>query len=258
MTETPHHQTTAQRMDLEHLTRAEFVNAMIHLYRGELGEATAWRSRIDTTTHWAVAISATALSFVFTDNDIQRHVIIPIISLFTTFLMLMEARRYRFFDIWRSRARMLEINFYRPMLDGTQPVIPAWAETLAHDMEWPHFHMPWWEAMGRRLRRNYQYIYGILLGSWIVVLMTHPTATTSLKEIIDRARIGPFSGPVVVGGMVIFYGLLLALGVYSYYHSHIKKSLPAGHPGRMHPPIAPHDLAHRAEHEAEQQSFHHE
>src|SRR5574341_1191066 len=32
-----------QRLDLAQVTRSEFVNAMIHLYRGELGEATAWR-----------------------------------------------------------------------------------------------------------------------------------------------------------------------------------------------------------------------
>lgn len=222
-----------QRLDLEHMTRSEFINAMVHLYRGELGEATAWRGRIDTTTHWAVVLSATALSFVFSDKSSERHVLIPIISLFCTFLMLMEARRYRFFDIWRSRARMIEINFYRPLLDGSQPVMPEWAETLAHDMEWPHFHMPWWEALGRRLRRNYQWIYAILLGSWVMVLMSHPTSTTSLAEITARAAVGPVSGQIVIAGMFLYYGALFALGVYSFLASHNKKNLPAGHPGRM-------------------------
>lgn len=222
-----------QRLDLENITRSEFINAMVHLYRGELSEATAWRSRIDTTTHWAVVLSATALSFVFSDQSSERHVLIPIITLFCTFLLLMEARRYRFFDIWRSRARLIEINFYRPMLHGAQAGSPEWAETLAHDMEWPHFHMPWWEAVGRRLRRNYQWIYLILLGSWVVVLMSHPTSTTSLTEILVRAAVGPFSGVFVLVSMLVFYGALLALGIYSYWASHIKKSLPAGHPGRL-------------------------
>ena len=89
MTDTSEHLTIAQRLDLEHITRAEFINAMVHLYRGELGEATAWRTRTDTTTHWAVVLSATALSFVFSDNTGERHVLVPIISLFCTFLMLM-------------------------------------------------------------------------------------------------------------------------------------------------------------------------
>jgi uncharacterized membrane protein len=146
----------SQRMDLEHVTRAEFINARVHLYRGELSEAAAWCSRIDTTSHWAVVLSATALSFVFSERTSERHVLIPIITLFCTFLLLMEARRYRFFDIWRSRARMIEINFYRPLLDGSEAVMPEWGEVLAQDMEWPRFHMPFWEAAGRRLRRNYQ------------------------------------------------------------------------------------------------------
>jgi uncharacterized membrane protein len=222
-----------QRLDLAGVTRSEFINAMIHLYRGELGEATAWRGRIDTTSHWAIVLSATALSFVFSDKAIERHILIPIISLFCTFLLAMEARRYRFFDIWRSRARMIEINFYQPMLSGTKPLMADWTERLAQDMEWPRFHMTFWEAMGRRLRRNYAGIYGILLGSWLVVLMTHPSTTTSMSEIIARASVGPVPGEVMFLGMMVFYSGLITLGIYSYWMSHRLKRLPAGHPERM-------------------------
>lgn len=222
-----------QRLELAQVTRSEFINAMIHLYRGELGEATAWRGRIDTTSHWAIVLSATTLSFVFSDKAIERHVLIPIVSLFCTFLLSMEARRYRFFDIWRSRARMIEINFYQPLLSGTKPHLPDWAERLSQDMEWPRFHMTWWEAAGRRLRRNYLGVYAVLLGSWFVVLMTHPTSTTSLPEIIARASIGPIHGVVVFIGMMIFYSALATLALYSYWTSRRLKRLPAGHPERM-------------------------
>ena len=159
--------------------------------------------------------------------------LIPIISLFCTFLLAMEARRYRFFDIWRSRARMIEINFYRPLLAGSKPLMADWADRLAQDMEWPHFHLTWWEAIGRRLRRNYQGIYGVLLASWLVVLMTHPTSTTSLREIIARASVGPLPGVVIFIGMMVFYAGLMALGIYSFWSSHRKQGLPAGHPERM-------------------------
>jgi uncharacterized membrane protein len=225
--------TVDQRFDLAEVNRSEFVNAMIHLYRGELGEATAWRGRIDTTSHWAIVLSATALSFVFSDKAIERHVLIPIISLFCTFLLSMEARRYRFFDIWRSRARMIEINFYQPLLAGSKPLMADWAERLAQDMEWPRFHMTWWEAVGRRLRRNYLAIYFVLLGSWLVVLMTHPTTTTSLHEIVERASVGPVPGEVMFIGMMVFYTALIALSIYSYWTSRRLKRLPAGHPQRM-------------------------
>jgi len=222
-----------QRLELAKVTRSEFVNALVHLYRGELGEATVWRSRIDTTSHWAIVMSATALSFVFSDNTIERHVLIPIITLFCTFLLMMEARRYRFFDIWRSRARMIEINFYQPLLAGSKPPMIDWTDQLAQDMGWPQFHMPWWEAAGRRLRRNYLGIYGVLLGSWLLVLATHPITTTSLSEIITRASVGFLSGEVVFTGVMLFYAGLTALGIYSFWASRIQKGLPAGHPERM-------------------------
>ena len=233
MTTQPSHPGVAQQLDPSHVTQSEFVTAMVHLYRGELSEATAWRSRMDTTTNWAVVFSVTTLSFVFADKSSERHVLIPIVSVFCTFLLLMEARRYRFFDIWRSRARTIEINFYRPMLDGSAPAMKDWARTLAYDLEWPRFHMPLWEAAGRRLRRTYQWIFAILLGSWVIVLMTHPGATTSVTEIMERASVGSLPGPLVCAGMAVLYGALAALGVYSAWASHAKQSLPAGHPGRM-------------------------
>ena len=223
----------ADRIDMTTVTRNEFISAMVHLYRGELAEASAWRTRIDATSNWAVVLSVTALSFVFGGGNGERHVLIPIVVIFCTFLLMMEARRYRFYDIWRTRARTIEINFYRPMLDGSQPVQPDWASTLAHDLAWPHYHMPWWEAAGRRLRRNYQWIYGILLVSWLVVLVAYPTPATSLSEVLTRAAIGPVSGVLVFIGVALFYGALIALGVYSYWQSRHAHRLPAGHPDRM-------------------------
>jgi uncharacterized membrane protein len=233
MTDQPSRDSVDARLNLENLSRGEFITAIAHLYRGELGEATAWRTRIDTTSNWAVVMSVTALSFVFADNRSEGHVVILLVIVFCTFLLFMEARRYRFYDIWRSRARILEINFYRPMLEGTPPTMPNWAEALAQDLAWPRFHMPWWEATGRRLRRNYQWIFAILLVSWLIVLTSHPTTSTSYFEIASRAAVGPIPGELVMAGVIIFYLGLLALGVYSYWASRIRKSLPAGHPDRL-------------------------
>jgi uncharacterized membrane protein len=128
---------------------------------------------------------------------------------------------------------MIEINFYRPLLDGTRPPMRDWAQRLAHDLEWPRIHLPWWEAAGRRLRRNYLGIYVILLGSWLVTLMSHPTPTTSFTEIVARAAVGPVPGSWLFVAMILFYGGLLALGVYSFWASRMAGGLPAGHPGRM-------------------------
>lgn len=175
---------SAPTPDLAQLTCSEFIAAIVYLYRGELGEATVWRSRIATTTHWTIVLSATTLTLILSQQDSTRHILIPIVDLFVTFLLLIEARRYPRFDIWRSRACLLEINFYRPILDGEQPQMREWAQRLAHDLEWPHTHMAWWEATGRRLRRNYQWIYIVLLSSWLLVLSSNPEPTFSLADII--------------------------------------------------------------------------
>lgn len=55
--------------------------------------------------------------------------------------------------------------FYRPLLDGSRPPQPIWTGRLAQDLEWPAFHLPWWEAAGRRLRRIDQGSFLIQLGS---------------------------------------------------------------------------------------------
>jgi uncharacterized membrane protein len=221
------------RWDLSQVNRTEFVNAIVHLYRGELGEAAAWRSRIDATSHWAVVVSATALTFVFSDRGSRGHIVIPIVTLFCTFLLQMEARRYRFFDIWRSRARILEINFYRPLLANTTPATADWAEVLADDLTWPRVHMPWWEAFGRRLRRNYQWIFATLLVCWMIALVSQPTATLSVDEVTRRAAVGPVSGGIVIVAMLLFYMALASLGTYSFWMSRVARKLPAGHPERM-------------------------
>jgi uncharacterized membrane protein len=233
MTTPPSDASPDPKLDLAHATRTEFINAVVHLYRGELGEATAWRTRIDATSNWAVVVSATALSFVFADNNSERHVLIPIITLFVTFMLFMETRRYRFYDIWRTRARLIEINFYRPLLDGSPPAEEDWTTLLAEDMRWPRFHMPWWEAAGRRLRRNYQWIYAVLLASWLVVLFSHPTPTTEAGEVVKRAAVGPIEGLFVIAAVFLFYGALFTLGGYSLWKSRYTKSVPAGHPARL-------------------------
>ena len=44
---------------------ATAANALIHLYRGELGRLTAYRARLDTTTSWAISASALVTTLAF-------------------------------------------------------------------------------------------------------------------------------------------------------------------------------------------------
>jgi uncharacterized membrane protein len=47
------------------LTRPEYISAMVHFYRGEMHRSQVWRTRLDTTTNWAVVTTAGLISFAF-------------------------------------------------------------------------------------------------------------------------------------------------------------------------------------------------
>jgi hypothetical protein len=108
----------------------------------------------------------------------------------------------------------METDFYAAMLVPPFHPSPEWAESLAESLLAPSFPISVWEAVGRRLRRNYFWIFLVLLASWIAKLWLFPVSPVDLAEFIRRASVGPFSGQTVIGlGMLFYAGLVvLALG----------------------------------------------
>lgn len=96
--------------------RTEFVGMMQHFYRGELGRTTAWRARIDRTTNWAVGLMATLITWTFSGADNPHYIILGSLAVVAVFLVV-EARRYRIYDIWRSRVRLVEENVFANAAD---------------------------------------------------------------------------------------------------------------------------------------------
>lgn len=182
---------------------AEFNAAMIHFYRGEVQRSNTWRNRLDTTTNWAVITAGATLSFVFS-SPLNPHFVIPINSILVAIFLLMEARRYRYYEIWSSRVRVIETGYFAQLLapEGVPPD-EAWAEHLAADLITPHFTITEWEAVGRRLRRNYLWIFVLLALSWNLKVYLHPLPARDLNAFMDRATVG-----VVPGWMVIVIGVL--------------------------------------------------
>src|SRR5689334_17632297 len=150
------------------LTPTEFNTAMVHLYRGEVGRANTWRTRLDGTTNWAVLTTGATLSFAFSSAE-NTHIMILVNSLLIMYFLYIEARRYRFYDLWRSRIRLMETEFFAEMLTPTtESDVNRWRELLARDLHRPHFTISIWQALGRRLRRNYLWIFAVLVLSWLV------------------------------------------------------------------------------------------
>ncbi len=98
------------------LSRQEYISVMVHFYRGEVHRSTSWRQRLDATTNWSVLTTAAMLSFTFASPDLENHVILLLSNLVVLSYLTIEARRFRYFEVYRARVRMLEENFLIPVI----------------------------------------------------------------------------------------------------------------------------------------------
>jgi uncharacterized membrane protein len=182
------------------------IGALAHLYRGEVYRSTVWRTRLDSSTNWAVVTTGIALSATYS-SAVASPLPMVLVGLLVTVFLLFEARRYRYFNVWRARARLLETDFYAPMLRGEGVHLDAgWTELLAKDYLHPSYHIGFARAVGRRLRRTYAWIFVIQAIAYYGKLAIHPTPLTAVAELWQRAAIGPIPGGAVVAAGVLFHG----------------------------------------------------
>jgi uncharacterized membrane protein len=188
------------------LTAAE-LGAVAHLYRGEIYRSTVWRTRLDNTTNWSIVTLGIALSTTFSSREASGLPLILIGMLFAVFLGL-EARRYRYFNVCRARARYLETHLYASILVG-KPASddPAWRTVLADDYIHPRYHISFLRAAGRRVRRTYIWIIAIQTSAYFGKLAIHPQMAAHFNEFLERAEIGP-----IPGWAVLCCGFLYDLG----------------------------------------------
>ncbi len=205
---------------------SEFNTAMVHYYRAEIQRSNVWRSRLDTTTNWAVVSVAAAITFVFAAPENHWGVFL-LIMLLTMLFLFIEARRYRYYELWSLRARLMETDFFAAML--VPPFAPhaEWNETLAESLLQPEFPISRLEAIGRRLRNNYLAIFFILSAASLMKLYLHPTEAGSVAEVVARAGLGPLSGGLVIAlGAAFLVGLLLIAAVTQGLHEASGEVLP--------------------------------
>ena len=194
------------------LKTSEFVTAMVHFFRAEVQRANVWRQRLDTTTNWAVVATGATLSIAFGQADVH-HSVILLNTLLVLWFLFIEARRYRYYELWSYRVRLMETDFYAAMLVPPFHPSPGWAESLAENLLMPHFPISIWEAFGRRLRRNYYWILLILYASWVAKIWLFPVPVASLQEFIERSTVGPVSGEIMILLGFILYGSLAVIAL---------------------------------------------
>jgi uncharacterized membrane protein len=201
-------------MELKNFIPPENIAALCHYYRAEMDRANTWRTRLDVTTNWAIVTTAAFLSVSF-GNPKFPHFILILATIFVLFFLIIESRRYKYFDLWRWRIALLNENFFNQVvLPEATPLRDDWQELLSSELKTSRFKITFMEAFGRRLRRNYSWIF-ILLGiCWLAKILIHPTPMGHISEIIERATVFDLiPGVVVLSIGVIFNAGLILIAI---------------------------------------------
>ncbi|AWN52963.1 DUF2270 domain-containing protein [Methylobacterium sp. 17Sr1-1] len=208
-------------------TPSETITVLAHYHRAEIARMAGWRDRIDRTTNWAITVIAAMLS-VSLSTPTAHHGVLLFCMLLVMLLLSIEARRYRFFDVYRTRVRQLERHYYAEVFAPGHTPDPGWTRLLAEDLRHPMFHISLREAFGRRLRRNYGWMFAILLLAWVLKITSArlqevggqagapagvAETTHGIPEILAGAGLGPLPGWLVLAGVAAFYAWLLAAGL---------------------------------------------
>ncbi|WP_136717440.1 DUF2270 domain-containing protein [Halorientalis salina] len=181
-----------------------------HYYRGELDRMNTEQTRMDKTTNWAITIMAAILAYVFSSGT-RPHYILLVGILTLEMLHVAETRRYRSYDTWRSRVRLVEEDLFAPLLDPEPGVTHEnWRQELGNDLRNPALKMPFVEAYSRRLRRIYLPLYLILLAAWTAqILVISPGGGP-----LDAAAILDIPGWIVIGAVTTFTAVVLAVAFW--------------------------------------------
>ena len=166
--------------------------------------------------------SAALLSISFGAEGHTHFVLLVGFALISVF-WIFESRRYRFSDIWYARVRMIEENFYGPIL-RRDPESPdtGWGSLVAEDMFEPRFKISRREALRNRFLRNYWAIYLVLLMCWVTKLLLGAEGWEEVKDRLGQLPGIPWWGPPAT--LALFF-LVIGVLVFSARGSHPEEDL---------------------------------
>jgi uncharacterized membrane protein len=206
------------------MTSSEFATTMSHFHRAEIARMAGWRDRLDLTSNWAITVVAAMLS-VSLSTASAHHGVLIFAMLLVLLLLTIEARRYRFFDVYRTRVRQLERNYFGQIFAPREDASVNWLQLLGDGLRKPQFLISHREAFSRRLRRNYLFMYAILLLAWILKISTPSLQAEgetgfqlihSFSEAVNNAALGPLPGWLVVPLVAAFHVGLLYVAFFTH------------------------------------------
>jgi uncharacterized membrane protein len=167
-----------------------FQTGMAHFYRGEMQRMTVWRTRLDTTTHWAIILTTGLTTFTLGSTSVPHFTMLLALA-FNTIFMFIEGRRYQHLHHSKWRLSMLEHNHFGPMLRQPQALMePTWRQQLCMDLQRPHFTISLLMGVRLRLRRNYLVLVYFITAVWLTKLYIHPQSPVDLVAYYTRLAVG--------------------------------------------------------------------
>jgi uncharacterized membrane protein len=116
---------------------------------------------------------------------------------------------------------MLEAHFLVPIvMQNTAMLQGQWQKLVCEDLLLPSFKISRFEAIGRRLKRNYAFIFIIILVAWLTKIFLHADpAITSLHSFYVAMHIGTSIPSWFVASLFVVTVLLVA-GIVVYISKH--------------------------------------
>lgn len=180
-------------------------SSMAHLYRGEVHRMELWRQRLDQTTYWAIVVMSAILTWTFSSRTNPHYILLLGVASISAFLVI-EARRFQGYDIWRSRVRTLQQNVFAYGLDPSAGLEnPKWRSELSRDYRTPASKISSEEAIAHRLRRVYLLLFVVIGSAWLIRVGAFANQPWPAS-----AAIGRIPGVAVTAVLVVFY---LVVGV---------------------------------------------
>lgn len=179
-------------------------------YRDEMRRAVTWRQRLDTTSNWAVVLCASILTFAFSSESNPHYLLLVAMGGVLTFAVI-EARRYRHYDVWRSRIRLLERFMLAEVYDASdRPGVGEWTKKMAEDLRRPTYKISFIRALHHRLRRIHLALLIILGLSWVARITSFQDGQL---DIVEDAAVGEIAGDwvAVAIGLLLLAAIVLAV-----------------------------------------------
>lgn len=191
---------------------SDAISLLGHFYRGQMDRVTSWRGRLDQTSYWAVTIIAALLTWVFSSRNNPHYLLLIGMGALVVFLAV-ETRRYRAYDVWRERVRLLERNLFAELFDPEADLShEEWRRLISEDLRDPAVKTRPFTALTRRLRRIYYPLLLVLLAAWLArITVFQPDQPWQVT-----AGVLGVPGAVIVAVVGAFYLAATAAVVYGF------------------------------------------